>query len=181
LLAADAATNETTPALGDKLKKVLAERVKNTPVAQIALGKLLLQAGGKDNEADTAYRTARDTLRAQHAAARLIAQADYGLAVVAYNKSADQIALDELDSVLNGDPSLYDAYLFKADLVKDKKIAYALAQTAVKYNPDYPRAWSVLGKLAAKNGDKAALANAIENLQKLAPTSADLNDLKKLR
>jgi tetratricopeptide (TPR) repeat protein len=181
LLAADAATNETTPTLGDKLKKVLAERVKNTPVAQIATGKLLLQAGGKDNEADTAYRTARDTLRAQHAAARLIAQADYGLAVVAYNKSADQIALDELDSVLNGDPSLYDAYLFKADLVKDKKVAYGLAQTAVKYNPDYPRAWSVLGKLAAKNGDKAALANAIEMLQKLAPTSADLNDLKKLR
>jgi tetratricopeptide (TPR) repeat protein len=181
LLAADAATMESTPALGDKLKKALAERVKNTPVAQIANGKLLLQAGGKDNEADTAYRTARDTLRSQHAAARLIAQAEYGLAVVAYNKSADQIALDELDSVLNGDPSLYDAYLFKADLVKDKKAAYGLAQTAVKYNPDYPRAWSVLGKLAAKNNDKAALANAIEMLQKLAPTSADLNDLKKLR
>ncbi|HEX4455778.1 MAG TPA: tetratricopeptide repeat protein [Kofleriaceae bacterium] len=181
LLAADAATTETTPALGDKLKKVLAERVKNSPVAQIATGKLLLQAGGKDNEADAAYRGARDTLRAQHAAARLIAQADYGLAVVAYNKSADQIALDELDSVLNGDPSLYDAYLFKADLVKDKKAAYALAQTAVKYNPDYPRAWSVLGRLAAKNNDKAALANAIVMLEKLAPTSADLNDLKKLR
>ncbi len=181
LLAADAATTETTPALGDKLKKALAERVKNSPVAQIATGKLLLQAGGKDNEADAAYRGARDTLRSEHAAARLIAQADYGLAVVAYNKSADQIALDELDSVLNGDPSLYDAYLFKADLVKDKKAAYVLAQTAVKYNPDYPRAWSVLGRLAAKNNDKAALANAIEMLQKLAPTSADLNDLKKLR
>jgi hypothetical protein len=55
-----------------------------------------------------------------------------------------------------------------------------LAQTAVKYNPDYPRAWSVLGRLAAKNNDKAALANAIVMLQKLAPTSADLNDLKKL-
>jgi predicted Zn-dependent protease len=181
LLVADAATMETTPALGDKLKKALADRAKNSPVAQIATGKLLLQAGGKDGEAEAAYRGARDTLRAQHAAARLIAQADYGLAVVAYNKSADPVALDELNSVLNGDPSLYDAYLFKADLVKDKKVAYELAQVAVKYNPDYPRAWSVLGKLAAKNNDKATLAVAIGKLEALAPTSADLNDLKKLQ
>ncbi len=181
LLVADAATMETTPALGDKLKKALAERAKNSPVAQIATGKLMLQAGGKDSEAEAAYRGARETLRAQHAAARLIAQADYGLAVVAYNKSADPVALDELNSVLNGDPSLYDAYLFKADLVKDKKVAYELAQVAVKYNPDYPRAWSVLGKLAAKNNDKATLAVAITKLEALAPTSADLNDLKKLQ
>src|SRR6185437_14143012 len=128
LLAADAATLETGPGpgIGDKLKKLIGERIKNTPVAQIVTGKLLLQAGGKDAEAEAAYRSARETLKAQHAAARLLAQADYGLAVVAYNKSADTAATDELNSVLNGDPSLYDAYLFKADLVSakgDKKTA----------------------------------------------------------
>jgi predicted Zn-dependent protease len=186
LIAADAATFDTGtgPNLSDKLKKLVAARLKNTPVAQIVTGKLLLQAGGKDNEAEAAYRSAREALHAQHAPARLVAQADYGLAVVAYNKGADASATDELNTVLNGDPSLYDAYLFKADLVAqkgDKKSAFELARDAVKYNPDYPRAWSVLGKLAAKNNDKATLATAIAKLQTLAPGSADLTDLKKLQ
>ena len=169
-----------TPALADKLKKLVAERFKNSPIAQIVTGKLMIQAG-KDEEAEAAYRNARDTLRAQHAAARLVAQADYGLAVVAYNKNADPIALDELNSVLNGDPSLFDAYLFKADLTKDKKAAYELAQIAVKYNPDSARAWVSLGKLAAKNNDKSALTSAINQVTRLAPGSGDLNDLLKLR
>jgi len=180
LLFTDTAMTLGTPALADKLKKVVAERFKSSPIAQIVTGKLMIQAG-KDDEAEAAYRSARDTLRAQHAAARLIAQADYGLAVVAYNKNADPIALDELNSVLNGDPSLFDAYLFKADLTKDKKAAYELAQIAVKYNPDSARAWVSLGKLAAKNNDKANLTHAINEVTRLAPGSGDLNDLLKLR
>ena len=83
--------------------------------------------------------------------------------------------------MLNGDPSLFDAYLFKADLTKDKKAAYELAQIAVKYNPDSARAWVSLGKLAAKNNDKANLTHAINEVTRLAPGSGDLNDLLKLR
>jgi FimV-like protein len=180
LLAADAATAEAKSGLADKVRKLLPERLKGRPEAQIVSGKLLLDAG-KDPEAEAAYRGAKDALKAQKAPARLIAQADYGLAVVAYNKQADPMALDELNLVIFDDPSLYDAYLFKADLLKDKKVAFEQAQIAVKYNPDYPRAWHVLGKLAAKNNDKATLTEAIAKLTVLAPTSPELQELQKLQ
>ena len=83
--------------------------------------------------------------------------------------------------MLADDPSIYDGYLFKADIVKDKAQAFDAAKTAVKYNSDYPRAWHVLGKVAAKNNDKATLADAIEKLKVLAPGSPELKELEELK
>lgn len=180
LLAADAATTtENASGLADKLKKLAPERLKGQPEALIVTGKLLL--GGNPNDAEVPYRSAREQLRTMKAAPRRIAQANYGLAVVAYNKSHDPEAMDDLNMVLSDDPSIYDAYLFLSDVNKNKVAAFEAAKTAVKFNPDYPRAWNVLGKLAAKNNDQATLAQAIEKLDVLAPGTEDLAALKKLK
>jgi len=180
LLATDAATADDKSALTEKVSKLYPERLKGTPEASIVNGKLLL-AAGKNAEAEAAYTAARDTLKNEKAAARRIAQANYGLAVVAYNKQNDPDALAKLNLVINDDPSIYDAYLFKADIIHDKKQALEQAQAAVKYNPDYPRAWSVLGKAASKLNDKAILMDAITKLTAIAPNSEELRDLNALR
>ena len=180
LLAADAATAEDKSGLADKIKKLAPERLKGLPEAQIIAGKLLLNTPNP-NDAEVPYRSAREQLRSQKAAPRRIAQANYGLAVVAYNKSHDPEAMDDLNMVLSDDPSIYDAYLFQADVNKNKVAAFEAAKTAVTYNADYPRAWHVLGKLAAKNGDQATLAQAIEKLKVLAPGTEDLAELQKLK
>ena len=180
MLAADAAGGEDKSGLADKIKKLVFDRLKTRPEASIVSGKLLL-AAGKDAEAEAAYRAAKENLKNEKAAARRIAQADFGLAVAAYNRQNDAAAKDELTAVLNDDPSIYDAYLFMADLLKDKKAAFEQAQQAVRYNPDYPRAWLVLGKLAAKNNDKRMLADAIGKLNALAPTGDEIKELQALR
>ena len=180
LLAADAATADDKSGLADKIKKLIPDRLKGQPEAQIVTGKLLLATQSFD-DAGTAYKTARDQLRSQKAAPRRIAQANYGLAVVAYQKEHDPEAMDDLNMVISDDPSIYDAYLFQADVNKNKVAAFEAAKIAVKYNADYPRAWHVLGKLAAKNGDKATLAVAIEKLKALAPGTEDLTELEKLK
>ncbi|HEY6033426.1 MAG TPA: tetratricopeptide repeat protein, partial [Kofleriaceae bacterium] len=180
LLAADAATAEEKSGLTDKIKKLAPERLKGQPEAQIVTGKLILNTPNI-NDAEAPYRSAREQLRSIKAAPRRIAQANYGLAVVAYNKSHDPEAMDDLNLVISDDPSIYDAYLFLSDVNKNKVAAFEAAKTAVKYNPDYPRAWNVLGKLAAKNNDQATLAQAIEKLEALAPGTEDLAALKKLK
>jgi len=180
LLAADAATSDEKSGLTDKIKTLLPTRLKGVAESQIVTGKLLL-ATGKVAEAEAAYKAARDQLTNDKAAPRRIAQANYGLAVVAYQKEKDPEALADLALVLQDDPSIYDAYLFQADLDKNKAHAFDAAKVAVKYNADYPRAWHVLGKLAAKNGDKPTLADAIEKLRGLAPNSDELKELEALK
>ncbi|HET9989189.1 MAG TPA: tetratricopeptide repeat protein, partial [Kofleriaceae bacterium] len=180
LLAADAATADDKSGLADKIKKLVPDRLKGVPEAQIVTGKLLLATQSFDDAA-IAYKTARDQLRSQKAAPRRIAQANYGLAVLAYQKAHDPEAMDDLNMVISDDPSIYDAYLFQSDVNKNKVAAFEAAKTAVKYNADYPRAWHVLGKLAAKNGDQATLGQAIEKLKVLAPGTEDLKELEKLK
>ncbi|MEO8842541.1 MAG: tetratricopeptide repeat protein [Kofleriaceae bacterium] len=180
LLAADAATSEEKSGLADKIKTLLPVRLKGVAEAQIVNGKLLL-ASGKIPEAEAAYKAARDQLKSEKAAPRRIAQTNYGLGVIAYQKEKDAEALEDFGLVLTDDPSIYDGYLFKADIVKDKTQAFEAAKTAVKYNADYPRAWHVLGKAAAKNNDKATLATAIEKLEVLAPGSPELKELEALK
>ena len=182
LLAADAASSDEKSGLTDKIRTLLPARLKGEAESQIVSGKLYL-ATGTLLEAEAAYKSARDQLGNEKASPRRRAQANYGLAVVAYGKQKDAEALRFLASVISQDPSIYDAYLFDADLDKDKVKAFERAKEAVKFNADYPRAWHVLGKLAAANHDKATLAVAIEKLRKLAPGSQELVELqqKKLK
>jgi len=180
LLAADAASSDEKSGLTDKIRTLLPTRLKGQAESQIVSGKLLL-ATGTLPEAEAAYKSARDQLGTEKASPRRLAQANYGLAVVAYGRQKDAEALQFLALVITQDPSIYDAYLFAADLGKDKVKAFEMAKQAVKFNADYPRAWHVLGKLAAKNNDKATLATAIDKLGKLAPGSEELVELQKTK
>lgn len=178
LLAADAATADKT-GLADKVQKLAAERLKGRPEAQIVAGKLLI-AADKAIEAEAAYKAAKTALRAEKAANRRLAQADFGLAVIEYLRQNLAAAGSMLELVIQEDPTIVDAYIFAAEITKDKKKAYEYAQTAARFNPDYAYAWLVVGKLAHETKDKRTLADAIARLSIIAPAGDELKELKSL-
>lgn len=179
LIAADAASAGASEKLAETVGKLASDRLGESPEASIVRGKLLL-AAGNIRQAEAAYLGGRNALKAQNAAPRRLAQANFGLAVIAYSKRNDPDALAKLNLVINDDPSIYDAYLFKADIIRDRNQALEQARIAIQYNPDYPRAWFVLGKSAAALGDKATLADALAKLQTLAADSPELKELASL-
>ena len=179
-LAADAASAMPPGPLVDKVKSLAATRLKGRPEASIIDGKLFLLAE-KLPEAEAAYRSARDALKQQGATARRLAQADFGIALVAYGRQNLHEAQTSFDVVMNEDPSIVDAYVFLSAIVKDPKRAFDYAKKATQLNPDYPYAWLAAGKLASKLGDKRFVADAIGRLQTIAPTGDELKELRKLR
>ncbi|HSN26799.1 MAG TPA: hypothetical protein VLT45_10950, partial [Kofleriaceae bacterium] len=180
LLAADASGADEKGALADKIRKILPDRLKNRPEAKIVEGKLLI-AAGKLPEAEAAYKAAKEAMKAEKAVPRRMAQVDYGLAYIASQSGNAAEAQMDFELVMNEDPSIADAYLFAADLAKDKKQAFAIAQNAVKFNPDSSSGWLVVGKLAAQLRDKKTLADAIGRLKEIAPAGDELKELEKLR
>lgn len=180
LLAADASGADAKGTLADKIRKLLPDRLKNRPEAKIVEGKLLI-AAGKLPDALTTYKAAKEALKAEKATPRRMAQVDYGLAYIASQSQNTVEAQTDFELVMNEDPSIADAYLFAADLAKDKKQALAIAQNAVKYNPDSASGWLVVGKLAAQVHDKKTLADAIGRLKEIAPAGDELKELEKLR
>ena len=180
LLAADASGADAKGQLADKIKKLLPDRLKNHPESKIVEGKLLI-AAGKLPDALTAYKAAKEALKAEKAPPRRMAQVDYGLAYIASQSQNTVEAQTDFELVMNEDPSIADAYLFAADLAKDKKSALAIAQSSVKYNPDSAAGWLVVGKLAAQVHDKKTLADAIGRLKEIAPAGDELKELEKLR
>ena len=91
------------------------------------------------------------------------------------------VRLTDAWAQINEDPSIYDAYLFDTEILKDKKKAFEQARRAVTFNPDYVAGWAVVGRLAASNNDKKTLADAIGKLGRLSPTGSELKELQKLR
>jgi len=180
LLAADASGTEDKGPLGDKIRKLVNDRLKNRPEAKIVEGKLLI-AAGKTADAETAYKAAKEALKTEKATPRRMAQADFGLAYIASANQNTADAQNGFELVNNEDPSIADAYLFASVLAKDKRKSYDLAQNAVKYNPDSPAGWLVVGKLAAQLRDRKMLADAIGRLESIAPGGDELKELQKLR
>ena len=180
LLAADVASAMRTGPLVDKVKRLAPERLKGKPEAFIVDGKLLILAE-KVAEAETAYRNAKEALRKEGASARRLAQADFGLALVAYGRANMGEAQRVFEVVRDEDPSIVDVYVFLAEIVKDRKLASNYAEKATQLNPDYPYAWLLAGKFAARMGNKRTLADAIGRLQTIAPNGDELKELKSLR
>ncbi|NVB81290.1 MAG: tetratricopeptide repeat protein, partial [Kofleriaceae bacterium] len=182
LLAVDTAVAE--PSLGEKVKKLAPERLKGRPELAIVNGKLLL-AQEKDAEAYASFRSAKEALKAEKASLRRIAQADFGLALIAANRNNAAEARVLLELVMQEDPSIVDTYIFAADLLqgqpREVKKAFEYAQKATALNPDYAYAWLVVGKLANKLGDKRTLTDAIGRLQTIAPQGDELKELQALR
>ncbi|HEX5062138.1 MAG TPA: tetratricopeptide repeat protein [Kofleriaceae bacterium] len=178
LLAADVGIYEKP--LADKVKKLAPERLKNKPEAKIVEGKQLI-AAEKLAEAEQAYKDAKAGLKAEKASPRRVAQADFGLGVVAYIQQNNAVAQQFFDLVIDQDPSLVDTYVFAADIAKDPRKSFQFAQRAVQYNPDYPGAWLLVGKLASRLGERKVLTDAINRLTQIAPNGEELKDLKALR
>lgn len=183
LLAADAASSDTPqPQLVAKLQRLAKERLTGRVEATILVGKLAL-AEGRLDEADAAYTAARDTFAKTRATPRLQAQAELGRAVVAYNRQEDAIAQAALQLAIALDPTIYSAYQYLADLLRENmpERAFALIRQAVAYNPDLVGAWGMYGVLAHRLRKRAELAEAIARLGSLVPGSVELQQLQRLR
>ncbi len=142
-------------------------------------GKLALAAEDAATAGD-AYAAAGKAL--EKASPRRLAQAYFGLGVIAYNKGDDPTAKQQLDLVTQADPSIYDAYLYAADVARGKPMeAFSLAQKSVRYNPELVQGWFTVGSLAAKLGKTKDLNEAIKRVAALAPTSEQLKELPALR
>ena len=180
LAAEVAATEEKQAKLGDRVRQLLPARLKDRPEAQIVTGKLLLSKG---DDAFKSYEAARLKLEAEKATPRRIAQAYLGRAIVAYNKQDDQAALDALDFALEADPSLYEAFLYYADIAKerDPKKALAKAQSAVLSNPDLVDGYVMVGTIAHKLRNRKLLEEATTKVNDLAPNSEAFKQLQGLR
>ncbi len=183
ILAADTiSTDDKQAALAQKLKGLIAGRLKGRPEIQIIEGKLDLAAGRRD-DAEKAYKIAHDALVAEKASSRRLAQADYGRAAVAYFKEDDPTATSMLDLVVFEDPSIYPAYLFAAEIARPKnpRKALELAQQAAALNPDWLDAWKLVGTLAAQLNNRKLLNDAILRVSEIAPGSETLRQLRALR
>jgi len=182
LLAADAATGDAkaTAGLVTRVAKLAPERLKDAPEAAIVRGKLLI-ADQKFADAVTAFTTAKQAL--DKAPMRRKAQADFGLAVAKYNAGDDAEANNELQLVIEEDPSLYAAYLYRAFMLQQKqnKTALELARRAVELDPDSVDGWALAGQLAAKVGDRMTFSKALGRLGELAPDSEQYHQLAAMR
>jgi tetratricopeptide (TPR) repeat protein len=169
--------------LADKLRGLAKARLKDRPEEALVLGKLAL-AQGQNAEAEVAYEKVRAVFRQKGAPARRQAQAEFGRAVVAYDKrNEDVLATDALKLVIGLDPTLYNAYLYYADLLAEQtpEEAFKLVQQSVMYNPDLLEAWVMYGTLAHRLRKRPELAKAITRVGELSPGSEALRELQALR
>lgn len=184
ILAADTiSTDDKQTALAQKLNALVPTRLKGRPEADIIAGKLDLAAGSRLDEANNAYNAAREGLLKEKASQRRRAQADYGLAAVAYFRRDDPTARSNLELVMIEDPSIFSAYLFAAEIARLKapKDALKLAQQAAAFNPASLDAWKLVGTLAAQLGNRQLLNDAITRVNDLAPGSETFHQLQNLR
>ncbi|HEY0193129.1 MAG TPA: hypothetical protein VGC42_18555, partial [Kofleriaceae bacterium] len=183
LLAADTiSADDKQTALGQKLTPLVAARLKGKPEADVIAGKLDL-AANKLDDAAAAYTSAKNALDKEKATPRRRAQAELGLAAVAYFKRDDPAARSMFDLVLEHDPSIYAAYLFVAEMQRPKAPEDALrnAQQAAALNPDSLDAWKMVGTLASQLKKPALLKDAVTRVGDLAPGSETLKQLQQLR
>nr|MDQ3301671.1 tetratricopeptide repeat protein [Myxococcota bacterium] len=181
LLAADAASGGKQTKLLDRVKTLAPKKLQGRPEAFIVQGKLAL-ADDNYEEAGKAYEEAGKAFTAEKATPRRMAQANFGRAVSAYFTKNDPVARNALDLVIEQDPSIFAAYLYLGDMVKDKdpKRALELAQLAIKYNPDLVEGWVMLGTVASRLKNKKLRADAITRVGELAPNSEALRTLQSL-
>jgi predicted Zn-dependent protease len=181
LLAAEVASADIKQAkLVEKVRSLTKVRLKERPEASIVAGKLAL-AEDRNEDAEIAYEKARAALVG--ASSRRQAQAEFGRAVVAYNKKDDALAQNALKLAIVLDPTLYNAYLFYSDLVRERAPdeAFDYAKKAVAYNPDFVDGWVMYGTIAHRLRKRQELIRAITRVGDLAPGSEPLRQLQSLR
>jgi predicted Zn-dependent protease len=181
LLAAEVASADIKQArLVEKVQRLAKLRLKGRPEEAIIAGKLAL-AEDRNEDAEVAYEAARGPL--EKASPRRQAQVEFGRAVVAYNKRDDAAAKSALKLVIALDPTLYNAYLYYGELLREQapEEAFELSKKAVAYNPDHVDGWVMYGTLAHLLRKRADLSVAITRVGSLAPGGEALRQLQGLR
>lgn len=183
LVAAEIASGaDTQGKLVERLRMLVPDRLKKRAEAYIIQGKLALAEDKKD-DAEKSYAEALKIFDAEKASPRRRAQAQLGNAIVEYFRENDVAARSFFDAALQNDPSLFVAYLYYADMLKDAdpKTALEKALLAVAYNPNLVEGWVRVGTLQHQLGRKKELEEAIRKVQELQPNSEALRQLKSLR
>lgn len=170
--------------LGAKLRATVGSRLKDGPLAQLVIGKLTVQnKEDKTQEGAKAFKAASDAMQ-KAAPPRLRAQAALGAAIVAYNIPDDPVALDALALAISLDPTLYEAYIYVADILigkKDYQKALEKAQLAVKYNPDSVDGYLMIGRVASETKNRKLYGDMLTKINSIAPNSDQLKTLQGLR
>jgi tetratricopeptide (TPR) repeat protein len=181
LLAADAGSDGKQSKLLERVKALAAKKLKGRPEAMIVEGKIAL-VEGRNEDAAAAYEAAGKAFDLNKATPRRVAQATFGRAVAAYYMKNDPVARNAFEYVIEQDPSIFAAYLYLGDMVKerDPKRALDLAKNAVKYNPDLVEGWVMLGTVASRLREKKLRQDAITKVAELAPNSEALRTLQNL-
>ena len=186
LLAADTVTADPKQTqLLTKLRSIYPKRLEGIPEALVITGKLALGVAENAGEAEKAYLAAIKAF--EKTTPRRAAQAHFGLAALYYLKDDYPNAQSQLDVAIPSDPSLYDAYLFKADI--ELKLhgagaqgkSFELAKKSVAANPDFVQGWVQVGTYASLLGKKKDLDEAITRVGALAPQSDSLKELQALK
>ncbi len=186
LLAADTVSADPKQAaLLTKLKSIYPKRLEGTPEALVITGKLALDVAENPVEAEKAYLAAIKAF--EKTTPRRAAQAHFGLAALYYLKNDYPNAQSQLDVAIPSDPSLYTAYLFKAEVeleingARAQGKSFELAKKSVAANPDFVQGWVQVGIYAARLNKKKDLDEAITRVGALAPQSDSLKELQALK
>jgi tetratricopeptide (TPR) repeat protein len=167
----------------DKLRSLVKSRLKEGPLANLVIGKLTVQnKDDKTKEGEKAFKAAEEALKA--APPRIRAQSALGAAVIAYNNQDDPVAIVALNLAIRLDPTLYEAYIYLADIRLGKNefaVALDKAQLAAKYNPDSVDAYLMIGRAANGLRNRKLLAEMITKVSALAPNSDQLKLLQSLK
>ena len=171
--------------LGAKLRATVKSRLKEGgPLAQLVIGKLTVQnKEDKAQEGPKAFKAANEAMQ-KAAPPRLRAQAALGVAIVAYNIPDDPVALDALALATSLDPTLYEAYIYIADIQigrKDYPKALEKAQLAIKYNPDSVDGYLMVGRVASETRNRKLYGDMLTKINSIAPNSDQLKALQSLR
>ena len=203
ILTADTVAADAKQAsLAAKLKSLAPTRLKGMPEIDIIEGKLHLAAGaaataaGHADEAqkewaaaEKSYKAANAAFATDNASRRRLAQVNFGLAAILYEKRDDPDAIGMLELTITRDPSNYAAYLYAAEIARSKGTpkgkldGLELAQKATAFNPDSVDAWLMEGELAAEQKplNRKLLNDAITHLGDLVPGSEALRHLQAMR
>jgi tetratricopeptide (TPR) repeat protein len=184
LLAADTAVvdDKQMAKLADKVRQLVKARLKNKIESEVVLGKLVEFT--KPDEAFKAFDEAQALVEKTPNTPQLLkAQVNLGRGIAKYFDHDDQVALPFIELAFTLDPSIYEAYVYYADMKKDKdpQAALAKAELSVKYNPAFVEGIEMVGIVAHKLRNMKLLDEQIRKLGDIEPQGPHLKNLMKLR
>jgi tetratricopeptide (TPR) repeat protein len=145
-----------------KVTKAVDERLAGTPDQLVAQAKLAIARGERD-QAIELFGKATQKFMEKPASARRVAQASFGVGALAVVRGDWVQAKLKLETALELDPSLIDAYLYHAEALASSgalKQAISRLKVASEYNPESAIVWQLLERRATEANDKKTASDA---------------------